>query len=233
MKITDNKIKQSESIIIKRSKINFAPYNPRKEDKKVVEELKKNFKRVGFLGGICWNETTGNLVGGHKRLQALDLIYKYNGTIDTDYDVKVEKIIIDEKTEKEQNIFLNNKNVQGENDLEKLAFILPEINIEFAKLDNQDIELIKYSVPDFKFGNNDEFKNDIENLKKEKKFSKEEIKNIKKINKDSSTKVQENLFFTITFKTLEEKSEFLEYLNINSDIKFITFTNFMNKLNEI
>ena len=233
MKITDNKIKQSESIIIKRSKINFAPYNPRKEDKKVVEELKKNFKRVGFLGGICWNETTGNLVGGHKRLQALDLIYKYNGTIDTDYDVKVEKIIIDEKTEKEQNIFLNNKNVQGENDLEKLAFILPDINIDFAKLENQDIELIKYSVPDFKFGNNDEFKNDIENLKKEKKFSKEEIKNIKKINKYSATKVQENLFFTITFKTLEEKSEFLEYLNINSDIKFITFTNFMNKLNEI
>ena len=44
--------------------------------------------------------------------------------------------------------------------------------------------------------------------------------------------MQENLFFTITFKTLEEKSEFLEYLNINSDIKFITFTNFMNKLNE-
>ena len=233
MKITYNKIKQSESIIIKRSKINFAPYNPRKEDKKVVEELKKNFKRVGFLGGICWNETTGNLVGGHKRLQALDLIYNYDGTEKTDYDVKVEKISLDEKTEKEQNIFLNNKNVQGENDLEKLAFILPEINIEFAKLDNQDIELIKYSVPDFKFGNNDEFKNDIENLKKEKKFSKEEIKNIKKINKDSSTKVQENLFFTITFKTLEEKSEFLEYLNINSDIKFITFTNFMNKLNEI
>lgn len=233
MKIIANKIKQSESVTIKRSLIKFAPYNPRKEDKKIVEQLKENFKRVGFLGGICWNETTGNLVGGHKRLQALDLIYKYDGTNEKDYDVKVEKIIIDEKTEKEQNIFLNNKNVQGENDLEKLAFLLPDINIDFAKLDNQDIELIKYSVPDFKFGNNDEFKNDIENLKKEKKFSKEEIKNIKKINKDSSTKVQENLFFTITFKTLEEKSEFLEYLNINSDIKFITFTNFMNKLNEI
>ena len=88
MKITNNKIKQSESIIIKRSKINFAPYNPRKEDKKVVEELKKNFKRVGFLGGICWNETTGNLVGGHKRLQALDLIYKYDGTNEKDYETK-------------------------------------------------------------------------------------------------------------------------------------------------
>lgn len=233
MKIIANKIKQSESVTIKRSLIKFAPYNPRKEDKKIVEQLKENFKRVGFLGGICWNETTGNLVGGHKRLQALDLIYKYDGTNEKDYDVKVEKIIIDEKTEKEQNIFLNNKNVQGENDLEKLAFLLPDINIDFAKLDNQDIELIKYSVPDFKFGNNDEFKNDIENLKKEKKFSKEEIKNIKKINKESATNVQENLFFTITFKTLEEKSEFLEYLNVNSDIKFITFTNFMNKLNEI
>lgn len=81
------KLKQSETITIKRSKINFAAYNPRKKDKKVVEALKKNFKKVGFLGGIQWNSITGNLIGGHKRTEALDLIYDYDGTPEKDYDV--------------------------------------------------------------------------------------------------------------------------------------------------
>ena len=104
------KLKQSETVIIKRSNIKFSPYNPRKKNPKVVAALKENFKKVGFLGGICWNKTTGNLIGGHKRLEALDLIYNYDGSKEKDYDVKVEQIEIELKTEKAQNIFLNNKN---------------------------------------------------------------------------------------------------------------------------
>ncbi len=46
------KYKQSETVVIKRSQINFAPYNPRKEDPEVIKKLKKNFKTVGYLGGI-------------------------------------------------------------------------------------------------------------------------------------------------------------------------------------
>lgn len=45
------KYKQSETVVIKRSQINFAPYNPRKEDPEVIKKLKKNFKTVGYLGG--------------------------------------------------------------------------------------------------------------------------------------------------------------------------------------
>ena len=102
------KIKQSETVFIKRSQVNFAAYNPRKANPKVVDALKKNFKKVGFMGGIKWNETTGNLIGGHKRTEALDLIHGYDGTENTDYEIKVEKIQLTEKQEKEQNIFLNN-----------------------------------------------------------------------------------------------------------------------------
>lgn len=50
------KYKQSETVVIKRSQINFAPYNPRKEDPEVIKKLKKNFKTVGYLGGIVWNQ---------------------------------------------------------------------------------------------------------------------------------------------------------------------------------
>ena len=142
-KVINPKLKQSETIVIRRSIINFAAYNPRKKNTKVVAALKANFKKVGFLGGICWNKTTGNLIGGHKRLEAMDLIYNYDGSKEKDYNIKVEQIELDLKTEKEQNIFLNNKNVQGENDFELLAELLPEINIENAALTDYDISLIE------------------------------------------------------------------------------------------
>jgi len=226
---TINKIKQSETVFIKRSLIKFSPYNPRKEDKELIKKLKDNFKRIGFLGGICWNETTGNLVGGHKRLQTLDLIYSYDGTKEKDYEVKVEKVKLTIKEEKEQNIFLNNKNVQGENDLEKMAFLLPDIDIKFAAIEQKDIDLIKFQVPDFNFGTNEEIKEDIKKIK----LTKEQGIELKKKNKTDATKNQQNLFLTITFKSGEERNELMEYLNINSDIKFITSKQFIAKIKEL
>lgn len=38
---------------------------------------------------------------GHRRIKAMDLHYKYNGTPGTDYDVKVEVVNLDDKAEKE------------------------------------------------------------------------------------------------------------------------------------
>ena len=100
------KYNESETVVIDRYKIKFAAYNPRTESPEVVAELKRNFKRVGFLGGIVWNEITGNLISGHKRMSGLDVINGYTGTKETSYKVKVEKVKLDLKTEKEQNIFI-------------------------------------------------------------------------------------------------------------------------------
>ena len=102
-----NEYKQSETIVIKRSQINFAPYNPRKEDPSVIKKLKKNFKAVGYLGGIVWNKRSSFLVSGHKRVQTLDIMNEYDGSPEKDYDIKVESVDLDDKTEREQNIFMN------------------------------------------------------------------------------------------------------------------------------
>ena len=222
----DMKIKQSETIIIKRSQIKFADYNPRKESKKVIEALRKNFKTVGFLGGIVWNEQTGNLVGGHKRVQTLDIIFDYPNN---DYDIKVEKINVDEKTEKEQNIFLNNKRVQGETDYELLSKLLPDIDKDVAGLDDYDIDLVKSIVPDFNFGSNDIIKQEIESLKPEKK---ENIKNLKKELKKEISKNQQDFYFVVTFKSYDDKAEFLESIGISGDDIYLTSEKFLTKLNE-
>ena len=100
------KIKQSETVEIMRSQITLNPYNPKRHSDKQVSEQKKNLQRVGYLGGVTWNATTGNLVDGHRRIKAMDLINKYDGTPETDYPVKVEKVAFDDKQEKEQMTFM-------------------------------------------------------------------------------------------------------------------------------
>ena len=59
------------------------------------KELRSNFQKVGYLGGIVWNSLSGNLVGGHKRVMAHDIHYKYDGT--EDYKIKVEAVELDEQ----------------------------------------------------------------------------------------------------------------------------------------
>lgn len=226
------KIKISETVIIKRSQINFAPYNPRKEDKNIVKKIAENFRKVGYLGGIQWNPITNNLIGGHKRTQALDMINKYDGTLNTDYDIKVEKIELSEKEEKAQNIWLNNKNVQGENDVFLMAALVEEIGIENTGMEIADVQILEAVVPNFKGSSNEEIVNDIKNVEDNYETKKQAIKNLKKNIKDSIKDTQRPSYFTITFKEYTEKAKFLEGIGINGDDLYINGNEFIKKIYE-
>ena len=225
--------KQSETKIINRSQIIFAPYNPRKKNPKVVEALKKNFKKVGFMGGIVWNEFTGNLVGGHKRIEALDLIHNYNG--ESDYEVKIESVYLDEKTEKEQNIFLNNKKVQGEMDYSLLAVMVSEgIEIDNCGLDNNDIQMITAIVPNFEAtGENKEIKQAFSAIEKPYEQKKAEIQQLKKDIKNKIFEEQKVTYVTLSFSNWESKAEFMERFGFNSDDIFIKGEIFNDKVERI
>ena len=110
-------LKQSETRIIKRSKINLNPINPKRHSDERVKLQKKNLQKVGFLGGIVWNEKSGNLIDGHRRIKAMDLHYKYDGTSSTDYNVKVEVVNLDDKAEKEQLTYMAVGNTKPDIDL--------------------------------------------------------------------------------------------------------------------
>ena len=110
-------MKGSETITIKRSQINLNPCNPKRHTDAQIKQQKANLKKVGYLGGMVWNEESGNLVDGHRRLQALDLINKYDGTAETDYEVKVEAVRFDDKTEKEQLTYMSLGNSKADYNL--------------------------------------------------------------------------------------------------------------------
>ena len=135
----------SEVIEIQRSMINPASYNPRKITDEARKLLKDNIKRLGVMGGIVWNIKTTNLVGGHQKLSVLDELQKYNPeTKENDYTLRVEKVNLDPKEEKEQNIFLNNKNAQGEFDSDVLKDLLGDIDFELAGFGQDDLDLLGF-----------------------------------------------------------------------------------------
>lgn len=57
--------------VVKLKDLKPAPYNPRRIDKEALEGLTFSIGRFGNVQPIVWNETTGNIVGGHQRYLAL------------------------------------------------------------------------------------------------------------------------------------------------------------------
>ena len=218
------KYKQSETIVIRRSQINFAPYNPRKEDPEVVKKLKKNFKTVGYLGGIVWNRLSSYLVSGHKRVQTLDIINEYDGTPDTDYDIKIEAVEMDDKTEREQNIFMNSPSAMGEFDMAKMKILVPEIDYKAAGLSDADMNIYGIAIAQEEINAGvstvvDDFE-EITRPYEERKAAVKEMKN--QIRQQADQKVEDiESYVMINFKSYRAKSSFMIRFGFAPDAQFI------------
>lgn len=123
---------------IHRSKLANAPYNPRKIDSAARRKLRDGLKRFGLVQPPVWNETTGNLVGGHQRLEAADTI---NGT--DDYEIEVSVVKLTEKKERELNVLLNNPSAQGYYDVPALMDMIRDdtIPLDIESMGFEDIEI--------------------------------------------------------------------------------------------
>lgn len=139
------KIKESTTKAVKRSQIRLNPFNPKNHTDEEIKAQKADIKRVGYLGGVVWNERTGNLVDGHRRIAALDSINHYDGT--NDYDVKVEAVDFDEKTEKEQMTFMAIKNSKADYNL--IARYINDIDTNLVGISEEDVRQIQLLQKDF------------------------------------------------------------------------------------
>ena len=223
--MSTKKFTESETIIINRSQMTFAPYNPRRQDPRVVAELKKNFKRVGYLGGVVWNQTTGNLVSGHKRIQAMDLIYGYDGTPGKDYQVRVERVAMDNKTEREQNIFMNSPTVQGSFDSDLLAAMIPDIDYQLAGLDEADITMLSVQTVNDLLPSSPitDIMEDMDAVEAPLAARREEIKEKKRRSLDTieDRQQRESAYITLSFDNVDNKVAFLEQLGLNPDLTIV------------
>lgn len=135
-----------KTAVIKLKDIRPAAYNPRvtlKPGDKDYEALKNSLERFGVAEPLIVNETTGNLVGGHQRLNVL----KASGAT----EVEVVLVEMDEDKEKLLNIALNK--IDGEWDYKKLEAMFEEIeadDIKFTGFSQEELDnLFDGGLPDW------------------------------------------------------------------------------------
>lgn len=199
---------------INRQDIKNAPYNPRIMDEKAKKRLKQNIAKHGLVAALTWNKRTGNLVGGHQRLEQLDSLEK-----NKDYELTVCVVDVDEREEAALNVQLNNPSMQGEWDFDKLANMAEEFDLDLA----EDMGFTETDI-DFMFEGDDRFSQLFEtqegenmrgDLEKVKEARKQSVENLKERNNI-------NWYTVIVFENEKDRDAFMKEISIPKYEQYIT-----------
>ncbi|MEX0716509.1 MAG: ParB N-terminal domain-containing protein [Planctomycetaceae bacterium] len=100
-----------------------APYNPRivlQPGMPGYRRLERSLAEFDLVQPIVWNERTGHVVSGHQRLEIL----KHRG----DEEVDVSVVSLSLEREKALNVVLNNQQVGGDWEMDKLTDLVAELD---------------------------------------------------------------------------------------------------------
>lgn len=218
-------LSQSETKTIKRSQIKLNPFNPKRHTDDDIKKQVQNFKKNGFLGGIIYNKQTGHLVDGHRRVAAMDVYYKYDGT--NDYDIKVEVVDFDRKQELSQLTYMALGNTKADYNL--VAKYAPDIDPKDAGISDEDYQKIMDlvdrdniapDIPDYggDFLSMDAETNDdiVQRHEDKPKMTKEEVKGEKAHcdNVAVSRQDTQDLYVFLSFENEENKVAFCELVGL-------------------
>lgn len=199
---------------ISRDMIKNAPYNPRIMDEKAKKRLRKNIAKHGLVAALTWNRRTGNLVGGHQRLEQLDALEKSK-----DYELTVCVVDVDEREEAALNVQLNNPSMQGEWDLDKLANMSEEFDLDLS----EDLGFTESDI-DFMFEGDDRFSQLFET--KEGENMRGDLEQVKAARKESAEKLKErnniNWYTVIVFESEADRNAFMKEISIPVHEQYVT-----------
>lgn len=199
---------------ISRDMIKNAPYNPRIMDEAAKKRLRKNIAKHGLVAALTWNRRTGNLVGEHQRLEQLDALEKTK-----DYDLTVCVVDVDEREEAALNVQLNNPSMQGEWDLDKLANMTEEFDLDLS----EDLGFTDTDI-DFMFEGDDRFSQLFET--KEGENMRGDLEQVKAARKESAEKLKErnniNWYTVIVFESEADRNAFMKEISIPLHEQYIT-----------
>lgn len=230
---------KSEVVELQRSAIHLAAYNPRTITEEGKKALKRIIKKYGLVGGIVVNRRTGmTVVSGHQRITVMDELQRYDRkTKENDYMLRVDLIDVDEKTEKELNIAMNNPNAQGMWDRDKLAEMIPDIEYKDVGLSEADLSLLGLDYM-FKTEEENELANSLGDLMQEVNDEKEaekaqrqaeraakvaHMKEVKEQVRQAAEKSAGNMdaYLMLSFDNIENKNRFLQRFGYDADSKFV------------
>jgi hypothetical protein len=209
-----SKFQNYDTEVIQRDQIKNAPYNPRIMDKNAQKRLKENIKKHGLVSALTWNKRTGNLVGGHQRIEQLDALEK-----NEDYELTVCVVDVDEKEEATLNVQLNNPSMQGDWDLDKLAEITEDFDLSMT----DDLGFTKSDV-DFMFDGDERFSELFDTP--EANETKEKIDEVRNARSKSVDNLKErnniNWYAIIVFEDEKDRDSFFKEISVPKYEQYIT-----------
>jgi len=200
-----SKFQKFEMDTIQRDEIKNAGYNPRVISKDAEKRLKKMIARHGLVQPLVWNKRTGNLVGGHQRLNQIDALEKSNS-----YSLLVAVIDVTLKEEKVLNVQLNNPSMMGDWDNDKLFEMTSDGSItpdEFGFSDGDIAVMFGHDEIDALTTDSDEVKDSKETLNKIKKHRAESIEKMKGAQ-------CADFYFVVVCESVEQKRALLDLLKV-------------------
>ena len=208
--------------VIERMAIKNAPYNPRQIDRDSAQRLRKSIQEHGLVDLPIWNKRTGNLVGGHQRISQLDALEKSK-----DYELMVNVVDIDEREEAKLNAKLNNADLQGDWDFQKLADMAEEFAIDFEDMGFSD------ETVDLMFDGDDRFSALLDNDDVNGVMSDMgEIKAAReRMREENAEKNSLNFYTTIVFHDEARKKRFMQAISINTWEQYVTLEQVLRLLN--
>lgn len=207
--------------VISRKLLKNAAYNPRIIDPVSQKRLRKSIEHTkGLIQPPIWNKRTGNIVGGHQRIDQLDHIRQTD-----DYTLTVAVVDWPEEKEIEVNISLNNPALAGQYDLSLLDELLdrPGVDIAATGFDITTLEMMHIDMgmdlPDFMVPEEertsqaevDELVEELEELADEAESDQEELEEEERIAKLKQRK-----------QDFKESEGFLRYQNGMVKVMFPT-----------
>lgn len=209
-----SKYQYYETETIKRDQIKNADYNPRLIDEKAKKRLRANLARHGLVSALTWNKRTGNLVGGHQRLEQLDALEK-----NKDYELTVCVVDVDPREEATLNVQLNNPSMQGDWDMDKLAMMADEFDLDLK----DDLAFTDRDI-DFLFDGDDRFSELFES--EEKETIREQVNAVKDAKEKGRAVMAEkgnpDFFVSIVFENAKEKEAFMRKISMPPYERYIT-----------
>ena len=211
--MANSKYQKFKMETIHRSQIKNADYNPRIMDKEAQKRLKKNLQENGLVSAITWNKRTGNIVGGHQRIEQLDALEK-----STDYSLDVCVVDVDEKQEAKLNVILNNPSQQGEYDLEGLAMLTEAFDLSFEEMGFTALDV------DFMYDGDERFTSMFETPEAEEvKKGLEEVKAARQASKERmQDKNNINFYSIIVFEDEKQRADFYRKINVPVSEEYLT-----------
>lgn len=224
----------SETVILMRSQIHPADYNPREIGEGERSTLKRGLRNFGLIGGIVVNRGTGyTIVSGHQKVSLLDEMAGYP---EKDYQIKAEVIDVDQKTEMEINFFMNNPSAQGRWNEPKVRILLGQIDPKRAGFSNLDLAAfgVRIETPEISVTTKDieELQRPSDELREQRK---EAVKRAKEHIIEQAVEKAEDAdsFVTISFTSAGAKRQFCARFGYSPTEKFINGEALVGQLDEL